>query len=636
MSEASLKESEAKFTVEPRYRSGLTWRSILGILYAAVVVQPAVIWVYMATGNLILSAAVYASILLFSELAAFSGVPLSKQEILVFMIGCSTAAIGVSFGPTAIYNLYFRRHPLVASYGLTNLIPSWASPPANSPVWDMRTFFHSDWLLPLGLSLGLLPLTILVDLSLGFLTRELYVEEEKLPFPMQQVTAQLCSTLAERSKSRLRVFMISALIAFVYGIFLYAVPTISDAALNMSIQIIPLPWVDLNRFVEFVFPGGSFGIATDLTIISLGMILPSTVTISIFIGSFALYFVGNGILAQMGLFKEWTPGMNLQNAWQRSILHFWAGPNMAIAIAAGILPLIFHPKPLINSFKSLLRLPGTVRKGVLSLKAILALFLIGSLGYTIVDILLVPDFPFWIFLLLNVGWVFIINIVSARSLGVTGISINIPYVREGSIIASGYPASKYAIWFAPTLVPAMDPGGAGWCANFKAAELTETWPMDLVKGVLIALAVGVGFGFMYTQMFWTIAPVPSSLFPAPFWDINVTMSILFITRQIFIFNPIWMVSAFIIGLVLQILMEFAHIPISVIGIAAGTAWPISNSAGILLGLIITKALSRYFGKQWIEEQKATILAGILTGEGLIVAFSAAVAMIFKAIWIKPF
>jgi len=67
-----MPEAETEFTVEPSYKSGLTRRSILGILYAAVVVQPAVIWVYMATGNLILSAAIYASILLFSELAAFS------------------------------------------------------------------------------------------------------------------------------------------------------------------------------------------------------------------------------------------------------------------------------------------------------------------------------------------------------------------------------------------------------------------------------------------------------------------------------------------------------------------------------------------------------------------------------------
>ena len=579
----------------------------------------------------------YASILVFSELTAFSGKPLRKQELLVFMVANNFVAAGVTLGPSFIYNLYFRRHALVAYYGIANEIPLWVSPPATSPVWDMRTFFSGDWLLPLGLSLGLVPLGFLAQLSMGFLTRELYVEHEKLPFPMQLVTAQLCSTLAERSKSRLRVFMVSALVAFVYGIFLYAIPTISESAFNIPIQIIPLPWIDLNRFVEFVFPGGSFGVATDLTIVAIGLILPSTVTISIFIGSFALYFIGNGILTQMGLFKEWTPGMNLSNAWQKSILRFWAGPNIALAIAAGILPIVFHPKPLIDSFRSLVKLPSlSVRKGTPSLKIILALFLIGSLSYTAVDAILVPDFPVWIFLILNVVWPFAVDIIAARAVGIAGISMNIPYIREGFIMTSGYPANKYDVWFAPTLVPAGDSGGAGWCANFKVAELTETWPMDLVKGAIIALVFGLGFGFIYTQMFWTIAPVPSSLFPAPFWDINVTMTTLFLTRQIFIFNPAWTATAFITGLVLQVLMEFARIPISVIGIAAGAVWPIANSAAILVGLIIAKALGRYFGKKWIEENKATIFAGILTGEGLIVAFGAAVAMIFKAVWIKPF
>lgn len=636
MSRAGPEGSEAEAADDSGYRHGLTVRSFLGILYAAVVVQPAVIWVYMATGTPILGSAVYASILVFSELAAFGGKPLTKQEILVFMITGSMAAAGVYFGPTAIYNLYFRRHPLVTSYGITDAIPTWVSPSVSSPVWDMRTFFHPDWILPFGLSLGLIPLGFLANLSLGFLTRELYVEHEKLSFPMQQVSAQLCLTLAERSESRHRTLMVSAVSALAYGIFQYAIPTISEAAIQMPIRVIPLPWIDLNSYIELVFPGASFGVATELTMIGFGIVLPPAVTVSIFLGSFAVYVIGNGILTQMGLFTEWKPGMNLQNAWQRSVLRFWAGPTIALGIAAGVLPLIFHPRPLIDSFRSLSRLKSTVTSGTISLRMIFALFILGSVGYTAVASVLVPDFPFWIFLLLNVGWVFVINIIAARSIGVTGIGMNIAYVREGAILASGYPATRYDVWFAPTLVPGQDPEGAGWCSNFKVAELTDTHPMDLVKGAVIALTVGIGFGFLYTQMFWTIAPIPSSLFPAPFWDINVTMTTLFISRQISILNPSWMLAAFAIGGILQVLVEFVHIPVSVIGIATGVGWPISYATGILIGLVIAKVLGRYFGTQWIEEQKSTILAGILTGQGLIVAFSAAIAMIFKAVWIKPF
>jgi len=632
--EKQVKKEEA--AADSGYRNGLTVRSVLGILYTAIVVQPAVIWVYLATGNPIIGAAVYASILVFSELAAYSGKPLTKQEILVFMVAGSMATAGVYMGPTFIYSLYFRRHPLVASYGITNALPLWFSPPAYSPVWETRTFFSPDWIQPFALALGLIPLSFLANLALGFLTRELYVKHEKLPFPMQEVAAQLCSTLAERNESRLRIFMVSITLALLYGTLQYAIPTISEAAIQMAIRIIPLPWIDLNHFMDMIFPGASLGIATDLSIIAFGIILPPMVTISIFIGSFAVYFVGNGVLTHMGLFTEWTEGMSLQNAWQRSVLHFWAGPTIALGVAAGILPLIFHPKPLIDSFRSLARLKSTATSGTISLRMILTLFLLGSIGYSIVDYILVPEFPFWIFLLLNIGWVFIINIVAARSIGITGISINIPYVREGTILSSSYPTTRYDVWFAPTLVPAQDPEGAGWCANFKVADLTQTRPMDLVKGTVIALVAGLTFGMIYTQMFWTIAPVPSSLFPAPFWDINVTMTTLFISRKISIINPSWMLAAFAIGAVLQILAEFARLPISVMGIAAGVGWPIPYAVGILVGLMISKILGIHFGKQWIEEHKSTIVAGLMTGQGLIVAFSAAIAMILKAIWIRPY
>jgi len=624
--------------VEPEIESGrgLTWRSMLGILYAAIVIQPAVIWVYLSTGNVIAVSAIYATILVFGELAAFFGKPLRKQEILVFMIGCVVAVAGATAIPSLIYNIYFRRHDLVASYGLTNQIPNWFAPPPSSPVWELRTFFHPDMLLPIALFWVMVPLMFCVDLSLGFLTRELYVEHEKLPFPLQQVDAQLCTTLAERSPQGLKVFMISAVLAFSYGILLYGIPTIGGAALNVYASIIPIPWVDLNNFIKFIFPGGSLGVATDLTIIVVGLVLPPTVTISMFIGSFALYFIGNGILVRMGLFTDWTPEMSLSTAWQRSVLHFWAGPNVMLAIAAGILPLIFHPKPFIGAFKSLLKLPAVAKRGTISLKMIMALFLVGTLGAVALAWILVPTFPVWIFILLSVGWIFVLNLISARSIGLTGVGIANSYIKEGAILASGY--ARADVWFAPTTLPAVGvvPNGAMWCANFKTAELTETWPMDIVKAGLMALVIGFGFAFLYTQMFWAIAPVPSSLFPAPFWDVGVTMTSLFVSRNISVFRPDWMAATFIAGLLLQVLVEFTHIPISPIGVAVGATQPIAFPMGYIVGLIIAKVLGRQFGKDWVAKYRANIVAGVFTGEGLIVAFSAAAAMVFKAIWVKPF
>ena len=67
----------------------------------------------------------------------------------------------------------------------------------------------------------------------------------------------------------------------------------------------------------------------------------------------------------------------------------------------------------------------------------------------------------------------------------------------------------------------------------------------------------------------------------------------------------------------------------------GATWPIANAMGIMIGYASLKILERLYGKQWINQQRNTIAAGLFTGEGLIVAFSAATAIISRSIWIRP-
>lgn len=608
---------------------GLTLRSTLAILYASAVVLPAIIWVHLATGSLILEAGIYATVFLFGEVAALAGKPLTKQEILIFIVGGITAGVGVYFFPTYIYNMYFRRNPLIS--GIAQSIPNWFSPPVSSEVWDLRTFIHADWLIPISLSLIQLALLLIAELALGILATEIFVEQENLPFPMQQATAQLCSTLAERHVKRTRIFAISAVVSFVYTIFLYSIPTITSAALNIEVQVIPLPWVDLNSLIEKAVPGASLGIATDPSAVALGLILPTEVVLSMFIGSAALFFVGNSILAQLGLFTEWSPGMTLQDAWQRSILHFWAGPLIVFGIVAGVLPLILHTKPLFSAIKSLSKLPVRGAKGALSLTAILATYLASTLASVFIAYSLIPDFPLSIFLMISVGWTFVATLVTTRSLGVTGTIPHIPYVWQGTVLASGY--EGYGAWFAPIVI-----GEASyWVGNFKAANLTSTSRMDLVKAFSIAFIASLLFGLLYTEMFWTISPIPSSLFPAPFWDMNVNLTYLFITRKITsLFSAEWMIGALIVAVATQLLTELVHIPISPIAVATGMMLPIATPTGYVMGVLIGKLLAFYFGEESIRDQRSTIFAGVLTGESLLITLSTGIAMVFKSRWIRPF
>jgi len=611
------------------YAKGLTLRSIFAILYSAAVIQPAIIWVHLATGNVILEAGIYATVFLFSEIAALTKKPLTKHEILVFIVGCATSGVGVFFFPTYIYNLYFRRHPLMSQ--ITSFLPEWFSPPPNSPVWDLRTFFHKDWMIPISISLIQLFLLLIAELALGFLTTEIFVVQENLPFPVQQATAQLCSTLAERSENRLRVFIISAVISFIYSIFLYAIPTITNAALNIEVQVIPLPWIDLNHIVEKVLPGASLGVATDPAAVALGLILPTKIIISMLLGSAALFFAGNSALTQLGLFTEWSPGMTLKDAWQRSVLHFWAGPIVVFSIMAGVLPIIFHSRPFFSAIRSLSRI--SIRRGEerVSLKVILILYLASTLTSVFISCYLIPDFPLYIFLLMSVGWSLVQTLITTRALGVTGTVPQIPYVWQGVVLASGYTGFK--AWFAPLVI-----GEASyWAGSFKVAELTLTSRMDLVKAFFLAFPLSLFFGLIYTQLFWTISAIPSSLFPVPFWDVNVNLTYLFISRKITnLFKTEWMFGAFISAIAIHLLAEFTNIPISTIGIATGMMLPIATPVSYLVGLLIGKILLHYFKKAWIKDQASTIFAGVVTGESLLVTLSTGIAMVLKSRWIRPF
>jgi len=621
---------------EKNYERGFTFRSILATLYVAAILQPAVVWVYLATGLGLWGVTIYAVIYLFSELAIISGRPLTKQEVLVLLVGGSSASLFYSFGTGLIFAEYFRRHPLIAAAGLTNRIPNWYAPPVDSPVWGLRTLFHPDWIIPISLILVFWVSVLMIDLSLGYLASEIYIEREKLPFPMQQVQAQICTTLSKKKMPR--VFIVCAVFGFAYEGLLFGLPTITGAMWNVPIWVIPIPWIDLNFLVEKVLPGASFGISTDLFPIALGLILPPVVTFSIFMGSMALYFFGNWLLVQQGLFTDWSPGMSLGSAWNRSVLNFWAGPNILLTIAAGvlpfILPLVLHPKRIIAPFKGLSKPHSSGRRGTIFITKTFLVFLLGIAINVITVHILVPGFPVWILLLASFGLTFLLTNAYARSIGVTGMTPDIlftPYITRYGILASGYKGVD--IWFAPILVSA---GGSGWVANFKTAELTLTPRMDIIKALLIAVPLGMLFALIYTQMFWSISPIPSSIFPVPYWDVDVTMTYFFVSGKAALFKVDWMVATFLVGIVLQGLSDFAHLPISLIGIAAGATSPIATSVGMLLGIIVGKVLQRVFGKIWFQTQASTIMAGLMTGEGLVIAFSAAIAMIFKSTWILPY
>ncbi len=604
---------------------GLTWRVFLAIIYSALILQPAAIYLFLVTGNLFIGALLNTTIVLFAVLAKVSGKSLSKQELWV-MINSTSTAMGMEIIIVQVYNFYLRSHPLTTSYGLVPLLPRWFVPPITGP---LRNLLNPLWLLPIAVAFGGALLVKASDISLGFFFHHLYAEVEKLPFPMATVQAEMCESLTWEEQNKLRIFSLSAIIASFYALLVYF-PNIAYGS-----SVIPIPWIDLRAGA--ILPGASLGIATDLVVFVTGFILPLEVALGFFVGAFALYFVGNHLLVTFGLFPEWTPGLDLTTTWQRSLTSFWLGPAIGFLIASSLIPALSHPRYFIKTIKDLVKLPRRGRGEEVPFNLILGFFLIGTLGSVILTLSLVTDLSIQIMLiivLLTVGWSFLSSMITAYAFGITAYLPQIPFVKESTFVASGY--AGVGLWFAPLVISS---GGASWCATFKVADLTSTRKWSLVAAHLVATFIAWVIGFFYVNAFLSIATIPSALFPVPFWPIEAVRTLTFIRQPTSLINFVNMGGAFLVAAVLYAIIGVLHLPISVIAIATGAismpiAPPLATST--LIGWVVGYFFRRRVGKKNWEMASPIIVAGVGAGEGIIIAIATFIAIISKAIYALPF
>ena len=630
-------------TGEIEWREGFTHRVIFGAIYAALVLQPVILFSQLYSGAALTGAAVYLTLVLFDQIGRMSGKPLSMQELFTLQIAAGTAASDIIY-LQLLWMSYLRTGSISISFGIADKIPTWIVPKANSMALIQRTLFHSDWMMPIAILIIAYVLYKMCNISLGLISAHLYVEVEKLPFPLAQVSAQVIVTLAEREAERFKYFIIAALIGAIYSFIVYCLPLLSGVFLGATISIIPFPWIDMNRLIETWLPGASMGIATDIIVLGTGFVVPFTVAVSQFIGSFIIYFIGNNLLVNLGLFRRWTPGMNISMVWSNSILDFWASLIIGIGIAAGIAPFLKHPEYISSTIKTLSSLSKiSKRTGYLSAKLLITLYLAGSLGLILLTITLVPGFlPYiWILLILSPIWAFLSTLISARSLGLTGYNLSIPYVRESLLALTPY--SNVDIWFAPIYVPSSigfvwPTGGASWASTLKVCHITRTKLSSVYKAWILATILAWIMGLFYVDIFWKLAPIPSTFYPWTVitWPVNAIYTGLWITKQIFVLNS-WLLIVGLIGGIVLSLLEFLKIPFSLLGFAFGIATPIPTTLTVLAGAIIGRYfIPKIIGRDFWNKYKSVIVGGFAFGEGIIVGVGILIMLIVKSMWTMPY
>jgi len=637
------------------FRSGITWRSILAILVSALIMMPISLYLNLISGTTLASAAVYLNVILFTELLRFMGSPLSTQEVFIIYSASGLAAGAIPF-LEMVYRTYYVTSPITWAFidpftnrPLPESIPSWYAPPPNI-ARGLRTLFHPAFVFPILISC-LIPggtLWIVAEIALTLICAQAYLEVEPLEFPFASISAQLIETLSQRDEKRIQVFVLSAFIGMLYAILLYGIPTISLGLFNQLFQLIPFPWIDLTTGfygIERVLPGACFGVATDIIAIASGFLLPLSVVIYMMIGSLLVWVFGNNLaLTAFGNFfpewrSEWTPGMNLTLVYQRSYLRVWIFPFVGATFAMIFLEIIRGRRFLINTLKALSKLSPTAKSaGYLSIRTLLFMYLGSTLAGVAVFQWLIPDYPIWISFLVSVIGSLLFALISTRAIGETGYTLtsNVSNLWQLATLAINY--QGVAPWFvAPVMGGTATPG---WVQTLKVAYMTKTKPVDFFKAYLLVVLLTNVLSFIYVNFFWTLAPIPSSIYPWTLiqWPVNAISQSMWATRKILTRYEPLLVSFFgflLVSSAGSIISRFAEIPFSPVALLTGMMTPPPGVVALFLGALMGKYIQSRRSEWWLN-YRAVIVAGLAAGQGITAGITAAIVMLLKSTWLWIF
>ncbi|RLE96122.1 MAG: hypothetical protein DRJ55_00325 [Thermoprotei archaeon] len=631
-------------------QEGLTSRTLLAMLFSSLVMMPALLWVYLATGQLVGTiAAAYATMLIFGELGLIMMSPLSASELATIRWGASIAA-GYTGG--FLFTVYLRKSPITKQFGIAQNIPWWSCPPENSPAMIHRMIWHPDWLLPIGIGLLSMTLVLAADISLSFVARTLFIEVEKLPFPTGAVAAEIAIALSGGEKERYRIFAIATMMAAIYESIRILFPSLTEIILGRRLMVINPIHYDFTEMIDPIIHGATTGITTNLLVIALGLIIPEIVIIWQFVTSIVSYVILPPIFISMGL-KEYpyTPGRpmfipgTLTGAWYEPQLFFWLSFAVGLLVAIGVIPTLLSAKQIVGAIKTFLQMPSDIarKSGVIPGKMAIMIFLASALTLAGLSYAFTPmGIPFLIgAILITTVFSFLNTIIGARSAGIIGGLFTIPYLNEVTIwLTTPVPGPQnpmsYWVWFNPFLAQPI--GGASICIGYKAAQLTNTKPFSIAKAHILGTYMTWAVGLIIAGMLWYVYDVPSRFMPAPSYPADALLRALFITRQLgTIFKPEYIISSFIVGSIIGViprflpyLSPFFGLP-TLFGFVAGILDMPSNSTGIVLGLLLKKLMEKKLGKEWADKYVMTVAAGIFAGSSVVISLATALSFVRQAV-----
>lgn len=499
------------------FEDGFTSKSIVGVLFVAFIMIPGNMYLSLMVGGSLGAAAEWVTIILFAEITKRSFTSLSRQEVYVlYYVAAGLIAAETGAFEGLLWNQYLRQSPAAKQFGIANIFPNWWAPPLDSPAILTRTFFHSDWVVPIAVLVAGMIISRLSWFSVAYTLFRVNSDYERLPFPYAPVAAQGATALAETSQGveswRWRVFSAGAMIGLVFGAIYVAIPAITGALLTEPIQLIPIPMVDFTQVTGNFIPATPLGFTAHLGPIFSGMVMPFWGVMGTFFGIIAVS-IANPILYDLGYLELWQPGMGAIDTFFMNSVDFWMSFGLGAALAVALIGIF----QLIKNWLAARGKSGAEARswdpppgrGDIPIWGAVGLYMLATCGIIAMAWVLVPQAERFIWFFLFFGLIFtpFQAFVDARLVGMVGQTISIPYVRETTILLSGYPGVD--IWFVP--FPLSNYGAQA--QKFREIELTGTSFTSIIKAEFVMIPIVLVATFLYSSYIWKLAPVPSASYP---------------------------------------------------------------------------------------------------------------------------
>jgi len=630
----------------------LTKRMLLILAMLLLLLVSSNVYLTLAGGALgILST--YTLVLLFTYISRYLGADLTKQEVYALFYALTFSWVFFN-SYTAIYRAYLRVSEVTNSFlirgePVARLLPTWFAPPADSPVYKLRTFFHPDMALPLLVPLTFAALWLVAELSMVMLASYLFVEVEALPFPYAQMDAAFITMLSDRPAEWLRGFLPAAGLMLFVATLIY----LPSVGIIVGLPMPPIGFYDFTPQITDLLPGGVLGISFFPWTIAQGFLMPFEVTAAAMVTSILVWTIFNSLFVTHPFFRSWFPdwakeyqkGMPYWMIVERSTLRVWAPIQLGAQLALSVLLVVRYRKEIARALSALAKAGSAGARDYPPLSVLLAMFFAASGLAAVLYSLLLPGIPLYIVAAMTLGLGLLIPLTNAYMTGKAGPSLGLPPYTWHTVVYSmmdQIPASTQvtAILFGPPMIGGMAGGGA---QAIKVASLVGAKPTDFVKTVALAFAIGTVVNLLIVDALWRLAPIPSMAYPSTVYMRDSSAYDCVVASGVLPLKPHVIFPAFGFFLLLFAVLESFNVlfrlPLSIAGVALGlTNTPaytiVFFISSLLSHKIIPKLLGEERGKKWVA-LRPVLLSGAMLGDGLAGSIFTLLGLIGRASWTWP-